>query len=107
MVKPAVMGNTMAGYFTRLRDFAASRRGNVAMMFGLALVPLTIAGGVGLDLARGMMVRSAMSDALDAFNASDLGRLPVTGPGGAFLGPLTRGDVLLFLAGKPKTAADA
>jgi Flp pilus assembly protein TadG len=66
MGNSAVMGDTMAGYFTRLREFAASRRGNVAMMFGLALVPLTIAGGVGLDLARGMMVRSAMSDALDA-----------------------------------------
>ncbi len=62
----AVMGKTMAGFFTRLRDFALSRRGNVAMMYGLALVPLTIAGGVGLDLARGMMVRSAMSEALDS-----------------------------------------
>ncbi|MBN9588717.1 MAG: hypothetical protein J0G99_06880 [Alphaproteobacteria bacterium] len=60
------MGKTMAGFFTRLRDFALSRRGNVAMMYGLALVPLTIAGGVGLDLARGMMVRSAMSEALDS-----------------------------------------
>ncbi len=66
MGNAAVMGKTMAGFFARLRELTAARGGNVAMMFGLALVPLTIAGGVGLDLARGMMVRSAMSEALDA-----------------------------------------
>jgi Flp pilus assembly protein TadG len=49
-----------------LRDFITSRRGNVAMMFGIALVPMTIAAGAGLDYARGALVRSQMSDALDA-----------------------------------------
>lgn len=49
-----------------LRGFAAARRGNVAMMFAISLVPLTIAAGVGLDFSRSMLVRSAMSEALDA-----------------------------------------
>lgn len=49
-----------------LRAFARSDRGNVAMMFGIALVPMTIAAGVGLDYARSALVRSQMSDALDA-----------------------------------------
>jgi Flp pilus assembly protein TadG len=64
--RAAAMAKMMTGFVARLREFARARRGNVAMMFGLALVPLVIAGGVGLDLARGMMVRSAMSEALDA-----------------------------------------
>lgn len=49
-----------------LRDFTISTRGNVAMMFGIALVPLLVAAGVGLDYARSALVRSQMSDALDA-----------------------------------------
>ncbi len=36
-----------------------SRRGNVAMMFGVALVPLMVAVGVGLDYAR---VHGAVAD---------------------------------------------
>lgn len=60
------MGDRFTGFVARLRAFAFSRRGNVAMMFGLALVPMTMAAGVGLDFARGMMVRQAMSEALDA-----------------------------------------
>ena len=50
----------------RLRAFAGARNGNVAMMFAIALVPISIAAGAGLDLARGMTARSNMSEALDA-----------------------------------------
>jgi Flp pilus assembly protein TadG len=50
----------------RIRGFARSTRGNVAMMFAVALVPLIIATTTGLDYARAMLVRSQMSDALDA-----------------------------------------
>ena len=49
-----------------LRNFIVSHRGNVAMMFGIALVPMTIAAGAGLDYARAAVVRSQMSTALDA-----------------------------------------
>ncbi|HEU0096943.1 MAG TPA: pilus assembly protein TadG-related protein [Rhizomicrobium sp.] len=64
------MHDTMTAIFTRartlLRGFVASRRGNVAMMFGIALVPLMIATGVGLDYARAALVKSQIADALDA-----------------------------------------
>lgn len=50
----------------RARAFLRSRRGNVAMMFGLALVPLMVAAGAGLDFTRAMLVRQQMSEALDA-----------------------------------------
>ena len=60
----------MRSRLTRLaacaRAFLRSKRGNVAMMFGLALVPLTVAAGTGLDFARAMMVRQQMTEALDA-----------------------------------------
>jgi Flp pilus assembly protein TadG len=48
------------------RDFIASRTGNVAMMFGLALVPIMICAGVGVDYARMSLQKQQMSDALDA-----------------------------------------
>jgi len=50
----------------RARAFLRAKRGNVAMMFGLALVPLMIAAGAGLDYSRAMLVRQQMGEALDA-----------------------------------------
>jgi Flp pilus assembly protein TadG len=48
------------------RGFLRAKRGNVAMMFGLALVPLVLAAGAGLDYSRAMLVRQQMGEALDA-----------------------------------------
>jgi len=50
----------------KARAFLKSKRGNVAMMFALALVPLMIGAGAGLDYARAMLVRQQMGEALDA-----------------------------------------
>lgn len=50
----------------RLRAFARDRRANVAMMFALALVPIMVAAGVGLDYARAALARSQLNEALDA-----------------------------------------
>ena len=50
----------------RAVGFRRSTRANVAMIFGLSLVPLTLAAGTGLDLARGLLVHSQMISALDA-----------------------------------------
>jgi Flp pilus assembly protein TadG len=50
----------------KLRAFRRSRRGNVAIIFGLSLVPLCVAAGAGLDLSRAMIVRARMVQALDA-----------------------------------------
>jgi Flp pilus assembly protein TadG len=55
---------------TWLRDllsrFALNKAGNVAMVFGLSLVPLLAAGGVAVDMSRAMIVRHRLSEALDA-----------------------------------------
>lgn len=48
-----------------------------------------------------------MNEALEVFTAADMERLPVVNPDGAFLGTVTRNDVLLFLAGKPRLAQEA
>jgi len=55
----AKLGGHIAG-------FRHSTRANVAMIFGLSLIPLTVAAGAGLDLARGMLVHSQLIQALDA-----------------------------------------
>lgn len=49
-----------------VRRFSASSAGNIAMMYALALVPVTLAAGGGLDYARAVVVRSAMGEALDS-----------------------------------------
>ncbi|HEY0266806.1 MAG TPA: pilus assembly protein [Rhizomicrobium sp.] len=49
-----------------VRAFLRHRRGNVAMMFALSLVPLSMAAGAGLDYWRAVRVRQQMSEALDA-----------------------------------------
>jgi Flp pilus assembly protein TadG len=64
--RSAFMVKTVTSLFRQFGALARARRGNVAMMFALALVPMTVAAGAGLDFARGMMVRQAMSEALDA-----------------------------------------
>jgi Flp pilus assembly protein TadG len=56
----------LLGLWSDLRAFARAKTGNVAMMFGLSLLPLAIAAGAGLDYAQAMMVRASMMDALDA-----------------------------------------
>jgi len=53
-------------FFAAARDFLRCKRGNIAMIFGVALVPLMIGAGAGLDFARAMMVRQQMAEALDA-----------------------------------------
>src|SRR5436190_3432494 len=49
-----------------LESFAFSKGANVAMIFGLSLVPVTLGAGVGLDMARAMVVRARLTEALDA-----------------------------------------
>jgi len=49
-----------------LQGFRRSARGNIAITMGLALVPITVAAGAGVDLARGMLVHEELITALDA-----------------------------------------
>src|ERR1700742_3432890 len=60
------MDKALHSLMAQSRAFWRARKANVAMMFGIALVPIMIAAGAGLDMARGMMARSAMAEALDA-----------------------------------------
>jgi Flp pilus assembly protein TadG len=60
------MGTRMKTIAAVARGFLRAKRGNVAMMFGLALVPLVLAAGAGLDYSRAMLVRQQMGEALDA-----------------------------------------
>ncbi len=56
----------LIGFSRKLRALWRAKSANVAMMFGLSLLPLAIATGAGLDFANAMMVRESMEDALDA-----------------------------------------
>jgi Flp pilus assembly protein TadG len=57
---------TWRAFQVRLKQFAHARRGNVAMIFALSLIPITVAAGAGLDLSRALMVRARVAEALDA-----------------------------------------
>ena len=49
-----------------MAEFAGARAGNVAMMFGLLVIPLLIGAGVGLDMLRLNEAQSRLSEAADA-----------------------------------------
>ncbi|MCB1484323.1 MAG: VWA domain-containing protein [Hyphomicrobiaceae bacterium] len=46
--------------------FARDTRGNAAILFGLAIIPIVLIVGVAVDYGRAITVRGAMSDAADA-----------------------------------------
>ena len=49
-----------------LRRFARNKAGNVAILFGLAIIPIILGVGVAVDYGRALSVRSRMADAADA-----------------------------------------
>jgi Flp pilus assembly protein TadG len=60
------LGLIWRAFQSRTRAFARNKRANVAMIFALSLIPITIAAGAGLDLSRAMIVRSRLAEALDS-----------------------------------------
>ena len=58
--------NPWRALVAHVKRFARARRGNVAMIFALSLIPITVAAGTGLDLARALVVRARLAEALDA-----------------------------------------
>ncbi len=48
------------------RDVLTDRRGAVAVVFALALIPLCMAGGAAIDMGRAYLVKSRLGYALDA-----------------------------------------
>ena len=55
------------------------REGSVATIFAIAMVPIMLAAGVGLDMSRAMQNRQNLQDALDS-TALALAHLPTTTP---------------------------
>eukprot|EP00439_Symbiodinium_sp_Y106_P088496 s1_g1032.t1 len=47
-------------------EFQRNRKGNVAVMFALAMMPVIAAAGIGVDLSRAYLVRAHLTHALDA-----------------------------------------
>jgi len=60
------IGSMVRQLRNHMRAFPKARSGNVAMIFGLSLIPLCLAAGVGLDMSRAMITRARMGAALDA-----------------------------------------
>ena len=51
---------------SKFADMLGNRRGNVAMIFALSLLPVTLLSGGAVDLSQAMNARSRLSQALDA-----------------------------------------
>ena len=49
-----------------MQRFLIDRRGNVATMFAIFLIPMLIAAGVGIDYARASLVRNKLHESADA-----------------------------------------
>ena len=60
------MHNPMIFLMARLRRFIARREGNVAIIFGLAAIPVVVSAGMAVDVTRAYMVKERLSSALDA-----------------------------------------
>ncbi|MDP7624983.1 MAG: pilus assembly protein, partial [Rhodospirillales bacterium] len=63
---PACMSQPWGRLARVVSDFAADRRGVVAILFVLALVPIVAAGGATVDLSRAYTVKQRLGNALDA-----------------------------------------
>ena len=60
------MNSLLQCVYSSLRTFRHDRRGNVAMIFALAIIPLIGAVGSAVDYSRANSARSAMQAALDS-----------------------------------------
>jgi Flp pilus assembly protein TadG len=63
---PACMSQPWGRLARVVSAFAADRRGVVAILFVLALVPIVAAGGAAVDLSRAYTVKQRLGNALDA-----------------------------------------
>jgi Flp pilus assembly protein TadG len=62
------------------RNFHASDKGNVAMIYALALLPSMAAVGSAVDLTRAMVVKMRLGEALDAAGLAVGGTVGLSGP---------------------------
>src|SRR5437016_1513506 len=62
----AMLRKTFAKYQAILRQFQRREDGQVAVMFGLAVLPLAAAVGVAVDYSHGSQIRTSLQKALDS-----------------------------------------
>ena len=53
-------------YFDKIRNFLTATGGNVATIFAMALMPITILSGGAVDVSQAMNARSRLAEAMDA-----------------------------------------
>jgi len=76
----AASGDSWSQRITRtFARFLGARAGNVALLFGLAALPIMVAGGAAVDFSRAFVVQQRLSAALDA-TALALGSTTETDP---------------------------
>ena len=73
------MGLNISKVWARLRRGFRDERGAIAPMFAVVLVPMVLAAGIGVDVARAMSSRNNLQDALDS-TALALAHLPPNTP---------------------------
>ena len=64
----------MSTLIRTLSRFRRDRSGNIAMIFGLALLPLMIAVGCAVDYSRANQIRSKLISAADAASVGSVAR---------------------------------
>jgi Flp pilus assembly protein TadG len=62
---------------SRFRELVGADSGQVAITFGLALIPMVLAIGCGVDISRAIAARSSLVNALDA-TALAVARMPLS-----------------------------
>lgn len=65
-LRPTGLVGTIRTAVRRLGRLATCRRGNVSMLFGFAVIPLTFATGMAIDYTRAMQLRTRLTAAADA-----------------------------------------
>lgn len=60
------MTQILRGLSKNVRRLLADKRGNVLMMYGFAVIPLTFSVGMGIDYARAMRAQTKLNAAADA-----------------------------------------
>ena len=63
---PGVSMLTFSSLRAHARSFLKTTSGNLTIILALSAIPLTLALGAGVDYARGIVVHSNMTDALDS-----------------------------------------
>src|ERR1700694_2807525 len=74
-------------HFSRLmRRFCSDQRGNIAVIFAIACVPLISAVGCAVDYSRAVQLRSKLQSAIDA---ASVGSISATSPAFIAAGTMT------------------